>query len=370
MELHDIALSKAKIKLMSKPDSAFFTTLCFGLRHSWNPNIPTARTDGLYVEYSPAFFMGLSPNEQVFLLLHETLHAAYDHRGRVGSKDPRRWNRACDYVINAMLIERNFKMPEGGLYDPQYAGMSAEEVYELLSDKDSLDDLLMEDLQPFAPDTLETTRQQEIKELLIRASMQSKLSGDTHGSIPGDIAVYLDKILNPVLPWEKILAKHLNKHSKNDYSFAKLNRRYFPEHFMPSLHSKRMIDIAVAVDTSASVSDADFTAFISEVSSILRRVRPGKATTLQFDTRVHSVNEVKNVRELLGLSFRGRGGTEIKCVLDWAAENKPEVLMVFTDGEFNIPESIPKRVDIIWVIYGNHPFTPPVGRVIRYKGKV
>ena len=107
---HEDALSKAKILLMTKPNSVFFTTLCFSLRHKFSEEETTASTDGIEVTYSPKFCMGLSPEERVFLLLHETLHCAYLHMVRLMERDHRKWNIAADHVINLQLIERGYKI--------------------------------------------------------------------------------------------------------------------------------------------------------------------------------------------------------------------------------------------------------------------
>ena len=103
---HIKALDKAKIALMSKPDVAFFTTVCFSLKHIWNSDIPTACTDGTSIEYNPAFFLSLSEAERVFLLVHEAMHVALMHILRVKDKDRKKWDIAADYVINGMLVDR------------------------------------------------------------------------------------------------------------------------------------------------------------------------------------------------------------------------------------------------------------------------
>ena len=46
-----------------------------------------------------------------------------------------KWNVACDHAINPMLLDSGFILPEGGLCDYQYKGMSAEQIYELLPDE-------------------------------------------------------------------------------------------------------------------------------------------------------------------------------------------------------------------------------------------
>lgn len=368
-QAHHEALSKAKIRLMARPDSAFFTTLCFSLKHIWDSSIRTAATNGKNIKYNPDFFMSLTPDEHVFLMLHESMHVAYLHMLRLGTRDPRRWNIAADYVINHQLVERGFRMPKVGLHNPQYAGMSTEQVYDALPTNppdDYMDDL--EDPGEGDGDSEAITSQltQEVQDILIRAAIQSKMAGDKPGTIPGDVQVTLDKLLNPKLPWNKILQKYLNSFAKNDYSFKKPNRRFFPQHYMPSLYGTKLMNLAIAVDISGSVSDHDFTTFISETASILRMMQPDEITVLQFDTKIHHEDKVKNLRELEKLTFTGRGGTCVQCVLEWVKTKKPQLLVVFTDGGFTLPTQKPKNTEVLWLIHNNPKWVAPFGKAIHY----
>ena len=365
---HIKALSKAKIQLMAKPDSAFFTTICFSLIHEFSDLIPTAATNGKRILFNPKFFMDLDPEERVFLLLHETLHVAYLHVDGVrrGGRCPKKWNQAGDHVINLQLMERGFKMPTGaakGLADPQYAGMSTEEVYKALPDPPpgAPIDLDIEESQVPSEEL-----QREVQDILVRAQIQSKMAEDRPGTIPGDIQIFLDKLLNPKLPWNRILQKYLNTFAKNDYSYRKPARRFFPEWHLPSLWSQALMDIAVAVDISGSVSDEDFKRFVSEIASILKMMKPSKITLIQFDTQIQHIDKIRHMQDLMQVNFTGRGGTSIGPVLEWATENKPQLLMVFTDGGFYFPDVSTKR-DTVWLIHGNPGWTAPFGKVIHYE---
>lgn len=360
-EDHHKALSKAKIQLMARPDSVFFTTLCFSLKTAFKEDIKTAATNGKSIYFNPQFFMDLTPDERVFLLLHETLHVAYLHMLRKGNFDHQKWNIACDHVINLQLIERGFSMPKQGLADPIYTGMNAEQVYALLPENPEpppMDDLM-------SPEGDSEELSGEIQDSLIRAAMQSKMANESIGAIPGDIEIFLNKLLNPKLPWHRILKKEFNAFAKDDYSFQRPNRRFLPDHYLPSLYSKKLIDFAVAIDVSGSVSDADFNTFISETAAIIKQMKPDKVTVIQFDTELKSVDVVKNIRELKDITFTGRGGTRIDPVIAWVNENKVQLLLIFTDGYFRSPKTTTK-VKTIWLIHENPKFTAPFGRVIHY----
>lgn len=359
---HVKALDKAKIALMSKADSAFFTTVCFSLKHVWDETIPTACTNGTEIRYNPQFFMSMNEHERVFLLVHEAMHVALLHITRLKGRNHKKWNMAADYVINLMLVERGFTMPKEGLLNKSYAGLSTEQVYDLIPDQQA-EDFPM-DIEE-APGDL-PAMEEEIKEILVRASVASKMAGDKPGSIPGDIQIYLDKLLKPKLPWKVILRRFIQSFAKDDYTFTRPNRRFFPKHILPGLKSEKLIDLAIAVDTSGSVTDEEFKRFVSEVSGILKMMQPDEITLVQFDTEIKSVDPIKNLRELGQVNFVGRGGTKIGPVLDWAKENKPQLLLVFSDGEFHWPGDKLKS-PTLWMIHNNKRFQAPFGQVIHYE---
>ena len=85
-------------------------------------------------------------------LLHEDCHILFEHRLRMGSRDPELWNIACDYMIELFLInvEEEFKSQNQGtniinmnlknwpadtlLMDEDFANMLEEEIYDHLKD--------------------------------------------------------------------------------------------------------------------------------------------------------------------------------------------------------------------------------------------
>ena len=357
------AYDKAKIGLMAKPDTAFFTTIVFSLKLIWDWSIPTAATDGSSIRFNPEFFMSLSPDERIFLLVHEAMHVALLHMTRLASRDHGKWNKACDHYINLLLLERGFKMPRNGLADPKYKGLSSDEIYALLPDTPPNESIDM-DLQ--VPQSTPEDLSNEVEEILIRAAMQSKLQGDGAVTIPEDIEIFLNKLLNPKLPWQRILQKYIQNLTKHDYSWRKPNRRFLPQYYLPSMHSEKLMDIAIAVDASGSVSDDDFKVFVSETHGILKMMKPDKITLIQFDRNIKSVDSISNIRDLMNVKFIGRGGTSIEPVMNWADKHKPKLLLVFTDGEFNFYNTNYKT-NTVFLIHNNPRFKSPYGKVIHYE---
>ena len=114
----------------------FYGTLLANLTMVENAQFPTMATDGRSIHYNPDFVKAQSDDEVLFTVAHEAAHCANKHHLRRGTRDPRLWNEATDYVINGDLLKAGFgKMPKGGLYDKKYDGMSAEDVYAILAHK-------------------------------------------------------------------------------------------------------------------------------------------------------------------------------------------------------------------------------------------
>jgi predicted metal-dependent peptidase len=376
METKEQALSKAKIRLMARPDSAFFTTLCFSLKHLWDNNVPTAGANMMTqtVRWNPRFFMSLNPEEQVFLMLHESLHIAYMHMLRKGGREHKLFNIAADHVINLQLMERGFVMPSGknrGHADIKFKGMSAEQVYDILLKEqpnpppDFESDIEGEGGDGNAPPMTDAAKR-EIEDILVRASIQSRLSQDKPGTIPGEIQLFLDKLIDPKLPWDRVLARFLTNFSKDDYSMRKPNRRFLPRYYMPTLWSESLMDLEMWFDMSASVSDDDAKAFAGGLARVMKQFKPKKIALGQFDTQVKSLDIVTNMADLHRVKFHGRGGTDIGPVLHQIIGRKPQCALIFTDGEFNWPKMAYPKTPVIWLIHNNPTFVAPFGKVIHY----
>src|SRR5882672_2999817 len=103
---------------------------------------PTMGTNGREMFFYPPFVESLSEQELVGVVAHEVMHAAFGHMTRRRHRDPTIYNMAGDFSINSDLKKAGFTLPgqpitmrtprgaKGHLYDPQYDGMSTEEIYE------------------------------------------------------------------------------------------------------------------------------------------------------------------------------------------------------------------------------------------------
>ena len=96
-------------------------------------------TDGVSLFYNPAFVETLNAAELAGVLAHEVMHPALQHHTRRGDRDRNRWNMACDYAINPLLLDAGLTLPKDVLIDHRFRGMSAERIYNLIEEQQDQD---------------------------------------------------------------------------------------------------------------------------------------------------------------------------------------------------------------------------------------
>jgi len=363
------ALDKAKIGLIMQKNSVFLSTIVFSLKHSEDANIPTAETNGIELRINPVWFLELTPKQRVGLLAHEAWHVAFEHITRAGDRHFPTWNKAADYVINNMLLNSDYELPEGGLSDPQYKGMTAEQVYDAIYSKDEEqqnENYNVDISVPSDPQEIKEI-QNQITEILIKATTQSKLMGDEPGTIPGGVELSIEKIINPVLPWNVILQDFFSAFAKNDYSYKRPNRRYAPDFYLPQLYSDAMDHLVIAADISYSMVQA-LPIFINEMINIRETVNPLRTTIIPFDTELKKITVLNQDEKIEDVLFMGGGGTNLTPVFEYLQDKAPTVLIVFSDLLCRRIQDDPKY-PVIWCCIQNPTATVNFVKLIHINTK-
>ena len=368
------ALNKAKIQLMMQ-GSVFLATIAFNLKLNItkedDPNCQTAAVDGINLFINPKFFMSLSEPVRVFVYAHEAWHMALNHIDRKNSRDHDLYNRAGDYVINQMLKESNFTLWDKALQEDKYAGLTTNQIYDILDQEKKKDPNAFNN-DGFTPDIKQpkdaaTAKKvkQNVKEVLVKAATQSKISGDAPGTIPGDIQRAIEELLNPVLPWDELLDRFLTEKCSHDYSWAKPNKRFAPEFYLPTQEAEGLSHLTIAVDTSGSISKDDVINILTEVQSIRDKFKPKRMTIIDCDRHINHVHEVGEYDDIMDLEFSGGGGTSFKPVIHYCNENATTALLYFTDLYANQIEKEPDY-PVVWLCYSDHK-PAPIGDTIYYE---
>lgn len=162
------------------------------------------------------------------------------------------------------------------------------------------------------------------------------------GSVPGVWEDWAKEILEPVIPWQKVLAATVRRAvnevaGRVDYSWRRPNRRQeASDVLLPGMASPAP-EVAVVVDTSGSMGDREIAEVLGEVRGILAStgLRDG-VRVLSVDAAVHATRRVFRPEQV---EIVGRGGTDMGVGIEAAARlrPKPQIIVVLTDGETGWP---------------------------------
>ena len=338
-------LSKCKTQLLMKKGVMFFNNVILQLNHVISKDIPTAATDGISVLYNPDFFISLSQEERLGLMMHEGMHVALLHMVRRGKYDPMIWNQAGDYVINLLLINNGFKLPPNALVDTKFQGMSTDQVYEyLLNNSEKVDESFVQDI------TLTEELTTKIVNNVLKASQEAELSNN---KVPKEVKRRINELINPILSWNDILYRHLDSQIKYNQSWKRPNKRYLPDIYLPSNYSNSISNLTIAIDTSGSISDELLTSILSEINYINKTIKPESLTILDCDYKIHNIYLIDEYTDILTLKFSGKGSTNFDPVISYCNNNNTNILVYFTDL-YAKPLLIKPEFLIYWICYSNH----------------
>lgn len=348
--------------LLSEP---FWGALSMRLRLIEDKGVKTACTDGTRIRYNPDFCAPLTAPELRGLLAHETAHCAMGHPWRRGSRDPLKWNMACDHSLNHDLVAAGYTLPPGALMDPAYLGMSPEAIYPHMtsppsgpSGEDPGDDPGgsggVEDAPEGDDDDGDPPATREDWEQGVQiAEHQAKRAGHN----PAGMDRLLNQVRNPTCrDLISALREFVGRSAKEDYSWRRPNPRYVAHGlYLPTMHSEAMPPVAVGVDTSGSIDIDCLSAYAGALQVVLDECRPEVMTVFSCDAYVHVTGnfEPGDTIPTDKSAYPGGGGTDFRPVfsaIDKASEQPcAAVYLTDLDGDFpNVAPSYP----VLWVVYG------------------
>jgi len=356
----------------------------------------TAATDGRNFYYNSRFIKMLRPKEIEFLFGHEVLHCVYDHFGRRGERDPQLFNIANDFCVNADLIkhhvgEKITTVP--CLYDPKYDGMSSEEIYDILYEKadkidigklldqmidehldgegDSDGDCDGEDGKGKGRPKLTAEERQAIKDEIKEAMLAAAATVDGAGNLPAGVKRLIQELTEPQMNWRELLRMQLESTIKSDYTWMRASRKgWHMDAVMPGMKLDPMIDIAVALDASGSISETMLKDFLGEIQGIMESFPAYRIHVVTFDTEAYNPVQYdsENLDDICDYEIKGGGGTDFDCIFNYlkANEIEPKRLVVFTDGYPFGSWGDENYADTVWILHGTTTIVPPWGQHAYY----
>ena len=325
-------------------------------------NPPTLATDGEYIYYHPAWVRANSHEVRKSSVAHEVGHCIWQHMARLGDRNPDRWNRASDYVINAMLKGAGFSIPHTWLYDPKYAGMSADKVYNLLPEESG-------SAKPFdalrSPKSSKSSKSDEVRaQDWMVAVVQAANSARKAGKMPANIERFINEMLDSKADWRTLLRRFITERGRNGYDWMKPSRKALAMGvFLPGRFSQEMETLVVVTDDSGSINTKVLSAFSAETASAREAATPLKTYVLSCDARVNHVAEL-DPDDPFVVKCHGGGGTDFRPPFVWLEEHgiTPSCLVYLTDLEGPFPEA-PPDFPVLWCSINNK--VAPWGETVK-----
>lgn len=369
----------------------FFANFLLGAKIVLNdPKIKTAAASvqkGQIVFYFNTEYMERQTREaQAGVLKHEIFHVLLDHCGVRGGgyKNRMAKNYAMDCAINqhiTHLPDKSIKLVDlEKLCKRKLAAFESwEYYYEAIKDEakkqqsksggeEPHDHDKMEEGEGLYVDTSEGGVQAE--QAMNRAAIKdaaNKAIAASAGNVPDSLVGIIGQI-NKVaqLPWKQLLRNFVAKarHINTKPSRLKPHRRF--ELDQPGKKKLKKLVLGVCTDSSGSVSDESYAAFMTEISTI------AKSTTMTYlvhaDCVVQKVDKIKNGKAKGDVLKKrhGGGGTAYGPAILECTKFQCDAIIYF--GDFDCADK-PQNpgIPVLWVGVGDKPAPADFGSVLRLK---
>ncbi|MFC8531613.1 VWA-like domain-containing protein [Nocardia sp. NPDC057227] len=389
-------------RLLAAAARPYLATVLYALHLVESRRVPTMGVDRYWRCYvSPAFVERTPIPELASVLVHEVSHLVRDHHGRSdrfarvhdlsGPAERLRMNIAADAEINDDAFGDGLVEPSGAVL-PALLGLDSGQLMEdylrqfrlgrlteamAWLDCGSGADGLDRDWE-LGPDGADALGEQEREAARFRVAQS--IAGRP-GTASRGWRRWAEEALHPPQPWRDLLGAAIRAAASaagagDDYTYGRPARRSaaLPGLVLPSLR-RTPPRVAVVIDTSGSVSDADLGSALLETAAIARAAggRRDLVTVLSCDAAAHIAAPLCRAT---AIPLIGGGGTDLRTGFTRALRLRPDVIVVLTDGYTPWPSTRPPCRTVVGLFPGRPPsysehsdhvpdHPPPWARVVR-----
>ncbi|MFD5656475.1 vWA domain-containing protein [Streptomyces hirsutus] len=360
----------------------YLATALFALHPVASARVPTMAVDRHWRCYVSPNFVDRTPEEELAgVWVHEVSHLLRDHHGRsdryarahhlTGPAERLRMNIAADCEINDDVFGDGLVRPKGAI-TPSSLRLSAGELMEdylgrfrlgpytqgmaWLDCGSGADGLDRE--WDLGPDGAHGLSEQE------RDAVRFRVAQGINAR-PGDVSKswqrWAEEAFQPPQPWRELLGAALRaavsgSGAGDDYSYGRPARRSagLPGVVLPSLR-RTPPRVAVVIDTSGSVSDAELGSALREVAAISRAVG-GRRDMVSVVSCDAAATVVRSLCRAEGIPLVGGGGTDLRTGFAAAlgSRPRPDALVVLTDGQTPWPDRRPPCRTVVGLFPRRH----------------
>ncbi len=300
--------------------------------------------------------IGMDDGEARFVMAHELLHVGLRHQARCQGRDPFLWNVACDYVINAWLVEMDVGRPPafGVLLDPELKGLSAEAIYDrIVGDLrrfrkiSTLRGVGVGDILPGRnPRWWQVGEGVALDELYRNCLTQGLLwhRDQCRGLLPAGLIEEIEALAQPVIPWDVQLAQwfdHRFPPKEKRRTYARPSRRQMatpdlPRPRLAPLDDGSIRTFAVVLDTSGSMDRKLLAKALGVIASYAASHEVDAVRLVFCDAAAYDEGYVR-AEDIAGrVRVKGRGGTVLMPGIE-LLEKAPDFprsgpILLITDG--------------------------------------
>jgi predicted metal-dependent peptidase len=274
---------------------------------------------------------------------------------------PEAWSRACDAKVNGLLRQL-------GLFEPQREGLERHVWWNDAGEEggSTAQQRMSGALADDSPSAALRQGQAQQWRLRVRQAVGEALGvGESDGVLLRELLGHAPEVSGH--DWRAQLAAFLQRWHRVEAHYGRASRRAMEPFLLPALRPAAA-HVLVAVDTSASIKEAQLQQFWTEIQSLAGQV-PMQLTLLAADTKlaagapwVFAPGEVPQWP-----SPHGQGGTDFRPVFAWLEQHGEglDALIYFTDGKGDYPLE-PSGLPVLWALAGEGGDTrrPPFGEVV------
>lgn len=367
-------------------DEPFYGLLLLNLNKEWTTKVETAGVGLNGINYklyiNPNFWESLSELHKKGLIIHELMHIAFFHITEFKHLENHELaNMAQDIEIN-QKINQSWLPPDGCTIDKfpesnllpnegtniyyeklkkdadQNSGSGGSQMMQAVmqalgNGQSSANNpqggqmqLPKHDWSDF-DNISDTERKLVDKQLEVMLSEVVEQVQKMRGTVPNEVLQKLEKLKHiepPKFNWRAYLRRYIGNSAKTTMRKTKRKQSKRFEHDF-GIRVQEHSHILIAIDSSASVSDAEIKEFMNEIHHMYKS---GHDFTITFaDTRMQ---QPVKYRPSMDLVIKQRGGTDFNPVVDYflAYRKKYTTLIYLTDGEAPAPDATIKNV--LWVL--------------------
>lgn len=337
--------------------------------------VAEVRNNVVSLHFNVPFMNKFNQKTQIAVLKHEVLHLLFKHTSIMASPkalNKKIWNIAMDCAINQYIsnlpiphitVEQLEKLTNSVLERKQTSTYYFNALYQKAEELEAsgqlpgtLDDhdYLMSESDANSAEAAAAVEQAAAKALRAAA-----------GQVSSDLQSVLKNLMAPPqVDWRaqlrNLVASAIS--TKTIGTRKKAHRRFELE--QPGRKRKHELKLAVCVDSSGSISEEQFIAFINEIIHLSKQA--AEVNLIYADSEVTKVINLKNGKKPPFKRY-GNGGTAYQPAITKATELGANCVAYL--GDFDCSDK-PKDpgIPFIWVGVGNQEPPASFGRVLRIRG--